>query len=236
MLKKLGILLCTSLLLMTGCTSGQAKEETLKQLQPPKDGEEIVVMTTNMGTVKFKLFPDEAPKAVKNFKELIEEGYYNNVTFHRVINDFMIQSGDPSGTGSGGKNIYGENGFEDEFSLDLHNFRGALSMANSGPNTNGSQFFIVQAKTIPDNMAEEMKAANENEDMKGSFSPQVVEAYQSLGGTPWLDYHHTVFGQVIEGMDVVDAIAAVETDENDKPKTDVSIDKIEVIKYEQETK
>lgn len=236
MLKKLGILLCTSLLLMTGCTSGQAKEETLKQLQPPKDGEEIVVMTTNMGTVKFKLFPDEAPKAVKNFKELIEEGYYNNVTFHRVINDFMIQSGDPSGTGSGGKNIYGENGFEDEFSLDLHNFRGALSMANSGPNTNGSQFFIVQAKTIPDNMAEEMKAANENEDMKGSFSPQVVEAYQSLGGTPWLDYHHTVFGQVIEGMDVVDAIAAVETGENDKPKTDVSIDKIEVIKYEQETK
>lgn len=236
MLKKLGILLYTSLLLMTGCTSGQAKEETLKQLQPPKDGEEIVVMTTNMGTVKFKLFPDEAPKAVKNFKELIEEGYYNNVTFHRVINDFMIQSGDPSGTGSGGKNIYGENGFEDEFSLDLHNFRGALSMANSGPNTNGSQFFIVQAKTIPDNMAEEMKAANENEDMKGSFSPQVVEAYQSLGGTPWLDYHHTVFGQVIEGMDVVDAIAAVETGENDKPKTDVSIDKIEVIKYEQETK
>lgn len=236
MLKKLGILLCTSLLLMTGCTSGQAKEETLKQLQPPKDGEEIVVMTTNMGTVKFKLFPDEAPKAVKNFKELIEEGYYNNVTFHRVINDFMIQSGDPSSTGSGGKNIYGENGFEDEFSLDLHNFRGALSMANSGPNTNGSQFFIVQAKTIPDNMAEEMKAANENEEMKGSFSPQVVEAYQNLGGTPWLDYHHTVFGQVIEGMDVVDAIAAVETDENDKPKTDVSIDKIEVIKYEQETK
>lgn len=236
MLKKLGILLYTSLLLMTGCTSGQAKEETLKQLQPPKDGEEIVVMTTNMGTVKFKLFPDEAPKAVKNFKELIEEGYYNNVTFHRVINDFMIQSGDPSGTGSGGKNIYGENGFEDEFSLDLHNFRGALSMANSGPNTNGSQFFIVQAKTIPDNMAEEMKAANENEDMKGSFSPQVVEAYQSLGGTPWLDYHHTVFGQVIEGMDVVDAIAAVETGENDKPKTEVKIDKIEVIKYEQETK
>lgn len=236
MLKKLGILLYTSLLLMTGCTSGQAKEETLKQLQPPKDGEEIVVMTTNMGTIKFKLFPDEAPKAVKNFKGLIEEGYYNDVIFHRVINDFMIQSGDPSGTGSGGKNIYGESGFEDEFSLDLHNFRGALSMANSGPDTNGSQFFIVQAKTIPDNMAEDMKTANENEDMKGSFSPQVVEAYQSLGGTPWLDYHHTVFGQVIEGMDVVDAIATVETDENDKPKTEVKIDKIEVIKYEQETK
>lgn len=236
MLKKLGILLCTSLLLMTGCTSGQAKEETLKQLQPPKDGEEIVVMTTNMGTIKFKLFPDEAPKAVKNFKGLIEKEYYNDVVFHRVINDFMIQGGDPNGTGSGGESIYGKDGFEDEFSLDLHNFRGALSMANSGPDTNGSQFFIVQAKTIPDNMAEDMKTANENEDMKGSFSSQVVEAYQSLGGTPWLDYHHTVFGQVIEGMDVVDAIAAVETDENDKPKTEVKIDKIEVIKYEQETK
>lgn len=237
MLKKLKALLVAScLLVITGCSSGQAKEENLKQLDSPKDGEEIVVMNTSMGTIKFRLFPDEAPKAVKNFKGLIEKDYYNGVIFHRVINDFMIQSGDPTGAGSGGESIYGKE-FEDEFSTNLHNFRGALSMANTGvANTNGSQFFIVQANTVPENFIEQMKTANESESMKGSFSPKVVETYQSLGGTPWLDYHHTVFGQVIEGMEVVDAIAKVETDENDKPKTDITIDKIEIVKYTSETK
>ncbi len=237
MLKRLKALLVAScLLIMTGCSTGQAKEETLKQLETAQNGEEIVVMDTSMGTIKFRLFPEEAPKAVKNFKSLIEDNYYTGVIFHRVINNFMIQSGDPTGTGTGGESSYGKD-FEDEFSTNLHNFRGALSMANTGvANTNGSQFFIVQANTVPDDFIEQMKTANESESMKGAFSPKVVETYQSLGGTPWLDYHHTVFGQVIEGMDVVDAIAAVETDENDKPKTDITINKVEVVKYTSETK
>ena len=123
--------------------------EGITQLDPPEKGEEIAVIHTSMGDIKVKFFPDEAPKAVENFKTLAKDGYYDGITFHRVINDFMIQGGDPTGTGTGGESIYG-GAFEDEFSPDLYNFRGALSMANSGMNTNGSQFFIVQKPGIQD--------------------------------------------------------------------------------------
>ena len=179
------------------------------------DNEELVVMETSMGTIKIKLFPDYAPKAVENFLTHAEEGYYDGLLFHRVIEDFMLQSGDPTGTGGGGESIYGES-FEDEFSENLLNLRGALSMANAGPGTNGSQFFIVQAKEAP-------------ADSVSSDRPDAVkQAYADMGGTPWLDGKHTVFGQVIEGMDVVDAIAAVEKVQ-DRPVEDVTIDSIEVL-------
>ncbi|MBB5181968.1 peptidyl-prolyl cis-trans isomerase B (cyclophilin B) [Planomicrobium koreense] len=179
------------------------------------DNEELVAMETSMGTIKIKLFPDYAPKAVENFLTLAEDGYYDGLLFHRVIEDFMLQSGDPTGTGGGGESIYGES-FEDEFSDNLLNLRGALSMANAGPGTNGSQFFIVQAKEAP-------------ADSVSSDRPDAVkQAYAELGGTPWLDGKHTVFGQVIEGMDVVDAIAAVDK-QQDRPVEDVTIDSIEVL-------
>ncbi len=103
------------------------------------------VMTTNHGAITLALFPEIAPKAVENFMSLAKQGYYNDVTFHRVITDFMIQGGDPTGTGAGGESIWGTP-FADEFSLEAFNLRGALSMANAGPNTNGSQFFIVTKK------------------------------------------------------------------------------------------
>ena len=106
------------------------------------------IINTNHGKMTVKLFDSLAPKTVKNFIELSKEGYYDGVIFHRIIKDFMIQGGDPTGTGMGGSSIYGEK-FEDEFSMDLFNLRGALSMANAGPNTNGSQFFIVQNKNLP---------------------------------------------------------------------------------------
>ena len=102
------------------------------------------IMHTNMGDITIQLYPEVAPKTVENFVTLAKKGYYNGLIFHRVIKDFMIQGGDPTGTGAGGESIYGAK-FEDECSQELHNFRGALSMANAGPNTNGSQFFIVQA-------------------------------------------------------------------------------------------
>lgn len=213
--------------------SSESKKETKKeqlsdanitypQLTKEVTGnEKLVEMKTSMGTIKIKLFPDQAPKAVENFVTHSEKGYYDGLKFHRVINDFMIQGGDPEGTGMGGESIWGKP-FEDEFSPELFNLRGALSMANSGPDTNGSQFFIVQNKAVDPDVEEQMKSAG--------FPKEVIESYMKNGGTPWLDQKHTVFGQVIEGMDVVDDIATVEVGDQDAPKKDVIIESIKVVK------
>mgnify|MGYP000792359519 CR=1 FL=1 len=180
------------------------------------------IMHTNMGDITIQLYPEVAPKTVENFVTLAKKGYYNGLIFHRVIKDFMIQGGDPTGTGAGGESIYGAK-FEDECSQELHNFRGALSMANAGPNTNGSQFFVVQAKSVPANLIDQMEALSDQ-----GYPTEVVEQYKQVGGTPWLDFHHTVFGQLIDGADVLDAIAAVPCGPGDKPVNDVVIDTIEV--------
>ncbi len=192
------------------------------QLSAPQKGDTLAVMHTNMGDIKIKLFPEKAPKTVENFVTHSKNGYYNGLKFHRVINDFMIQGGDPRGNGTGGESIWGGS-FKDEFDPELHNLRGALSMANSGPNTNGSQFFIVQASEVPANMLEQMRDLEDN-----GFPADITAAYAELGGTPWLDFRHTVFGQVTDGMDVVDAIAAVETN-NDVPCEDVIIENMEIV-------
>jgi len=185
------------------------------------ENEKLVQMNTNMGSIKIKLFPEQAPKTVENFLTHAKEGYYNGIIFHRVINDFMIQGGDPTGTGRGGESIYGES-FEDEFSMQLFNLRGALSMANAGPNTNGSQFFIVQNNHIDSRVKGQLE--------KAGFPEKIIEAYIENGGTPHLDHRHTVFGQVVEGMDVVDNIANVKTAPGDKPLDDVVIESIDIIK------
>ena len=145
-------------------------------------------MQTNHGSIRLELFDEDAPKTVDNFTKLTRKGFYNGVIFHRIIPDFMIQGGDPTGTGSGGPGYQ----FEDEFNENLVE-RGALAMANAGPNTNGSQFFIVTADACP-----------------------------------WLDGKHTVFGRVISGMEVIDAIEKVETGSNDRPLEDVRIESISV--------
>ncbi len=192
------------------------------QTAAPEAGAKIATMHTTMGVIKIKLFPDKAKKAVENFETHAKDGYYDGLIFHRVIKDFMIQGGDPLGTGTGGESIWGRP-FEDEFCEELHNIRGALSMANAGPCTNGSQFFIVQASEVPPQMVGQMEQL-----IGRGFTADCVEDYKNLGGTPWLDFRHTVFGQVFEGMDVVDAIAAVPVGAGDKPKTDVKIEKIEI--------
>lgn len=193
------------------------------QLSAVKSGDTVAVMHTNMGDIEIKLFPEHAPKTVENFTTHAKNGYYNGLIFHRVINDFMIQGGDPTGTGMGGESIWGHS-FEDEFDPQLHNLRGALCMANAGPNTNGSQFFIVQAKETPANMLEQMKDLADN-----GFPPEITEAYAQMGGTPWLDFRHTVFGQVVNGMDTVDSIAKTPVGANDKPVNDVVINSIDII-------
>lgn len=189
----------------------------LPQLALPKEAD--IVLHTNYGEIALVLFKEETPKTVSNFVQHAKEGYYNGVIFHRVIKDFMIQGGDPTGTGMGGESIYGAP-FEDEFTPTLFNLRGALSMANAGPHTNGSQFFIVTASQVPEPMLGQLKQAG--------FPQAAIEAYIQFGGTPWLDHKHTVFGHVIDGMDVVEAIEAVETGRMDKPVEDVIIQEVTV--------
>ena len=194
----------------------------INQLDKPLNGETIATMKTNMGDIKIRLFADLAPKTVENFTTHAKNGYYDGLVFHRVIKDFMIQGGDPTATGCGGESIWGK-AFEDEFCVDLHNLRGALSMANSGPCTNGSQFFIVQASDVDPGFISQMAQLTDR-----GFPTETVENYKAVGGTPWLDFKHTVFGQVYEGMEVVDAIANVKTGRGDKPVEDVIINSIEI--------
>ena len=194
----------------------------INQLDKPLSGETVATMKTNMGDIKIRLFADLAPKTVENFTTHAKNGYYDGLVFHRVIKDFMIQGGDPTATGCGGESIWGK-AFEDEFCVDLHNLRGALSMANSGPCTNGSQFFIVQASDVDPGFISQMAQLTDR-----GFPSETVENYKAVGGTPWLDFKHTVFGQVFEGMDVVDAIASVKTARGDKPVEDVVINSIEI--------
>ena len=180
----------------------------------------LATIKTNHGDMRIKLFPDHAPKTVANFIALSKDGYYDGVIFHRIIKDFMIQGGDPTGTGMGGESIYGES-FEDEFSEELYNVRGALSMANAGPNTNGSQFFIVQNQHLP---------YSKKEIARGGWPEPIAEIYAEKGGTPHLDRRHTVFGQLADeaSYEVLDAIAGVETGAMDKPVDDVVIETIEI--------
>ncbi|WP_195853011.1 peptidylprolyl isomerase [Aerococcus sanguinicola] len=178
------------------------------------------IIKTKQGQIEVALFPELAPKAVENFIQHAKEGYYDGVIFHRVIPNFMIQGGDPTGTGRGGESIYGQ-AFEDEFNLSLFNIKGALSMANAGPNTNGSQFFIVSAGPVDASMVSQLRA--------GGWPEEIVEAYAEKWGTPWLDHRHTVFGQVREGQEVVSQIENVDRDAQDKPLEDVVIEGIQII-------
>ena len=253
-----------------GVSTAYPEKELGFQLEKPEIGEQIVILHTSKGDIAIRLFPEAAPKAVENFVTHVRNGYYNGLTFHRVMQDFMIQGGDPEGTGSGGESIWGKD-FEDEFDQKLINITGAVSMANSGKNTNGSQFFINQCD--PENFGEretyspeyrEEVAKDLYEQMVKSYGQETVdkyypggwkdiitdqyvyewipeeawELYEKHGGNLHLDgaYRreggHTVFGQVIDGMDVVEAIAGVVTDSNGKPVVAVTIESAEVTTYQ----
>ncbi len=153
----------------------------------------FVVFNTRYGDIKLRLFTDKAPKTCENFLGLVKKGYYDGIIFHRVIKDFMIQGGDPTGTGRGGESIWGKP-FADEFSSDLaFDKAGLLAMANAGPNTNGSQFFITTVET------------------------------------PWLTNHHTIFGEVAEGYDIVQKIENCRTGFMDKPLEEQKIISAKVV-------
>lgn len=217
--------------------SSQAKKEQEKLLQADSNSfpqlnkkvgknEAEVIMHTSKGDVTIKLFPKYAPLASENFLTHAKNNYYNGLSFHRVISDFMIQGGDPKGDGTGGESIWHDKdsskdsgkGFVNEVSPYLYNIRGALAMANAGANTNGSQFFINQ------NSKDQSQSISEN-----AYPKAIIKAYKS-GGNPSLDGDYTVFGQVIDGMSVVDDIAKTPVDDNDKPTENVTIISIDIIK------
>ena len=197
MMKKIGILVLMLMMLVSaGCSGNQASpapvppvDNNTQQVEPAAKKNRLAEFETSQGSFKVELFEDKAPVTTKNFITLVEKGFYNGLIFHRVIDGFMIQGGDPKGNGSGGPGYT----IRDEFNSSLrHSAAGILSMANAGPNTGGSQFFIT------------------------------------LAATPWLDNKHAVFGKVVEGLDVVQAIGKVKTGPQDKPVTDVVIKKITI--------
>ncbi|BAL62133.1 peptidylprolyl isomerase [Melissococcus plutonius] len=238
-------LMATSLAIVTGCHStassssnhstpaSQNKEKkkktvnlntlTLPQLNTTvTSSEDLLEIQTGEGNIQVKLFPKIAPKAVENFVQHAKNNYYNHTKFHRVIKNFMIQGGDPKGDGTGGESIW-KKPFKNEISNQLYHIRGALSMANAGQNTNGSQFFIVQ------NTEDKSDGL-----LKEDYPEKIIQAYKK-GGSPDLDGDYTIFGQVIKGMDVVDKIASGETEastsgnEKSKPKSPVTVEKITVL-------
>lgn len=181
-------------LVLAGCVTTQEPPEQPPIIEEDND-QEVIEMTTyaiietNMGTMKVELFTDKMPVTTKNFIDLTEKGFYNGLVFHRVIKEFMVQGGDPNGDGTGGPGY----NIKDEFDPSLkHDSAGILSMANAGPNTGGSQFFIT---LIP---------------------------------TPWLDGKHAVFGKVVEGQDVLEAIGKVQTGANDRPSTTITMTSVTI--------
>ncbi|MBP3597227.1 MAG: peptidylprolyl isomerase [Clostridia bacterium] len=199
------------------------KSAAEKQMKMPEEGEQIAVMhVKDYGDIYMKFFPEIAPKAVENFVKHSKDGYYNGLTFHRIINEFMIQGGDPKGNGTGGESIWGS-GFGTELDYSLVPYRGSLCMAMSSlPNSIGSQFFITQAN-YNEMMGQTLK--------RYGYPEGLLEQYKTYGGYLSLYLQYTVFGQVYQGMDIVDKIAGVQTDSNDKPNQDVIIESIEITNY-----
>ena len=267
MKKAINCLIAAILVISTAACSANAESNTpteqgtqqnnenavLLQSQMPKEGDEIAIIQTNKGEIRIQFFPEQAPKAVENFKTHAKEGYFDGLIFHRVINNFMIQGGDPTGTGAGGESIWKKD-FEDEPSNELYFFRGALAMANRGPNTNGSQFFIVQNNSVAEQMLQLLKESKTTEndgdnmgiylgekfisinEMKNAFTDTALDFNEQNGGSIELESVfsgsvYTIFGQVYSGLDTVDAIAVSETDSSDKPVEDIIIEKITIEQY-----
>jgi cyclophilin family peptidyl-prolyl cis-trans isomerase len=207
---------------------------TIKNFEMPQIGEKIAVINVkDYGVVKIKLFADVAAKGTENFIGLGEMGYYDELIFHRVIENFVIQGGDPRGDGTGGNSFWGGK-FDGGIPEGLFHFSGAVAYANSqGTATDGSQFYIVDT-AVGYNYCGADAAGNVNTDIDNSgliMPKNVLEKYRETGGVPMLDGNYTVFGQVFEGMDVVRAIGAVETDANDKPLTQIVMEDVEIVEY-----
>ena len=239
------VLLCGTVLFCTGCKqkevtlesteySGQVAEQSVAasdivNFTMPQKGEDIVVMTIKeYGDVKIRLFPEESPKGVENFIKLVESGFYDELIFHRVVDGFVIQGGDPKGNGTGGVDAWGSNtGFEQTISGHLCHVTGAVAYAIGADKLNKSQFYIVTGQEVTPDYLQQLR------DAAGiSLSPELTQLYQNVGGQPYLDGGYEVFGQVFDGLEHCLAIQKVTTDSNSKPKTPVVIEKAVVTEYD----
>ena len=230
------LMLCT----LSGCQEKQVvldqldsadiigTDEMLNFSQPQQDEEIAVITVKDYGDIKIKLFPEESPKGVENFKTLIEQGYYDELIFHRIIDSFAVQGGDPKGNGEGGNDCWNSGGFAQTISPNLHHFVGAVAYATGEDKLNGSQFYIVTGQEITEEYFTLLK------DQYGMrFDPAVMQMYYRMGGQPTLDSDYEVFGQVIGGMENALAMQKVETDaKTGKPKKSVVIEKAEIVKYD----
>ncbi len=208
--------------------NGDVTLDDIANYTSPKKGEEIVVMTIkDKGKVKIKLFPELMPRACANFVGLAVQGYYDGLSFHRIIADFMIQGGDPEATGRGGESVWGGR-FDGGTSEYLCHVKGALAYANSGSTKyDGSQFYVVVGQKFTDDEVFE-KYRNKN----FTYTDTAKKAYFDEGGAPWLDGDYTVFGQVFEGIGIIEDVCAnTVVDSGDRPVDDVIIEKIEVVTY-----
>ena len=204
------------------CLDDTAGYSDMANYNKPVNGEQIIQMTIkDKGTVKIKLFPDLMPKACANFVGLAQNGYYDGLTFHRILKDFMIQGGDPQGTGMGGESVWSGQ-------FDGGNSKYLYHVNSGSTSTDGSQFYIVVGTKFTDDLLQKYSPEKYSE-----YTDTVKKAYAENGGTPWLDGGYTVFGQVFEGMDIVtDICNNTEADsQSGKPAKDVIIDKVEVVEY-----
>ena len=208
-------------------TEAPVENVPIANFTAPEQGETVIDMKIkDYGDVKIKLFPEYAEKGVENFVELAKKGYYDGLTFHRVIKDFMIQGGDPKGDGTGGESVWGGE-FDGGTDNHLIHAAGAIAYANSGStSTDGSQFYIVTGETYTDDMFAELETYGYR------FSDNAKEVYLSNGGAAFLDGSYTVFGQVYDGLDVIFKVQEAETDSNDKPTSDVIIESVTVEEYD----
>lgn len=220
-------------LFCTACASCGRKQIEIQELPvlnytAPQEGEEIVcIHVKDYGDIKIKLFQDLLPEACENFLTLIEQDYYDNLIFHRVIENFMIQGGDPNGDGTGGESCWGGY-FNGGVSEQLIHVTGALAYANSGSvSTDGSQFYIISGMPVTETMLDELTESNNL-----YFTKEAKKLYTQYGGAPWLDGSYTIFGQVIDGLDIIYEISKLETNSSNKPKKAVYMESVSVEYYD----
>ncbi len=240
-MKKQFLRICTlaasMCILFSGCADGslasnsksRTRPEGLNELQfaLPQEGDPIAVISTSMGDISIILYPELAPMAVENFTGLAQNGYYNGVSFHRVVEGFLIQSGDSTKTGCGGDSIWNGKDFPNEISDQLHHYSGAVAFAHprSGSAGNLSQFYIVQSaqNSVDSQIGDTL--------LNNGVRQEVVDAYRAVGGVPYLDNLDTVFAQVYSGMEVVDAIASVDCGDDETPEQEITISSITIGTY-----
>lgn len=212
---------------LSACGGGGSENEQprhpLPQMNLPQDGDTVVLIETSEGSISAVLYEDLAPKACQNFIALADSGYYDGLLVHKAIADFVMQTGDPTLTGTGGEAAGGA-GIAPEYVERLHNFTGALGMASGEDGLGHSQFYIVAGGAVSEEYVAAMQQAG--------YSADVIEAYGQLGGQPSLDYNYTVFGHVYEGLDIVKEIAAAKTDDYNRPKKDIQVYSITVSVYQ----